>query len=344
MNSVNYKYLLLIWLISNTLLSATIVKYVASVGIMDNPNQRSSHTFPIPKGGGIGIISAFLTANISFIYLFNQHYSLSIIGLLSTITFISLFSWLDDIKQWSALSKLAIQFIASVSVCIFVFPASFLENHLYLLPFFIIWLVYITNAYNFMDGLNGLAAGVAAICCLFIYFYSTNMENKIFALSLLTGLLGFLPFNFPKAEIFMGDVGSQACGLILASFAIIPLGTAINSDFVTLISQNIIIFFLLFGFIFDVTFTLIRRIINKEPFLQAHRSHLYQMAHRSHISPILITFIECLFCIWGGFLFYIFPLTSLQNIELACSLLILPQLIWTLFILYKTQSLNIKKW
>ena len=195
-----------------------------------------------------------------------------------------------------------------------------------------------------MDGLNGLVSGVATICCIFIYFYSSYLECKIFSLSLLTGLIGFLPFNFPKAEIFMGDVGSQACGLILAFFALIPLSFNEYPQLLHLPNETLLMFFLLFGFIYDVAFTLIRRIINKENFLQAHRSHLYQMAHRCHISAVLITCTEWFFCIWGGSIFYLFPLVTLQNIEIAFLLLILPQILWTLFVIYKTQVFQIKKW
>lgn len=344
MNSVNPRFLLLIWLIFNTLFSAIIVKYIAHIGIMDNPNKRSSHTTPTPKGGGIGIISTFLTASISFVYLFHQHYSVLIIVLLLTVTFLSIFSWLDDLKQWPPLYKLLAQFIAALCVCIAIVPLSLLESHWFLILILCIWLIYITNAYNFMDGLNGLAAGVSAICCIFIYFYTSNLDIKLLALSLLTGLIGFLPFNFPKAEIFMGDVGSQACGLLLATFAIIPFNSIRQTHLMVLPSEGLLLFCLLFGFIYDVTFTLIRRILNKDPFLQAHRSHLYQMAHRCHISSVTVTLIEWIFCVWGGTLFYQFPLTSFQNIGLMCSLLILPQIIWTLYIIYKTQALNIKKW
>lgn len=344
MNALSSHFLLLIWLIINTLLSAIIVKSIAIIGIMDKPNERSSHTKPTPKGGGIGIVSAFLSGSISLLYLFHQHYSFSNLALFVAVAFISFFSWLDDIKQWSPLIKLIIQFCAALWICIFILPFTLFQSHFLLFILLLIWFVYIINTYNFMDGLNGLAAGVAAICCIFFYFYSHDLNQKILALALLTGLIGFLPFNFPKAEIFMSDVGSQACGLLLANFAIMPLNSNYKANMTSIPSESFLIFFLLFGFIYDVTFTLIRRIISKEPFLQAHRSHLYQMAHRCNISAINITFIQWIFCIWGGSLMYLLPFTSMQNIILAFILLILPQLLWTLFVIYKIKIKNIKKW
>lgn len=344
MTSISSSLTLFMWLVANTLFSAIIVKIIAHIGIMDQPNKRSSHIKPTPKGGGIGIVSAFLTGSISIVYLFHQHYSASLPVLLCTVAFISVFSWLDDLKQWPALLKLMIQVLVALSICIFILPASFLQHGWILFPLFMLWLVYITNAYNFMDGLNGLAAGVAALCCIFFYFYSKDPESRLLALALLTGLIGFLPFNFPKAEIFMGDVGSQAIGLLLATFAILPFHTEHRINITPIPSESFLIFFLLFGFLYDVTFTLIRRILAREPFLQAHRSHLYQMAHRCNMSTSMITFLEWAFCIWGGGLIYCIPLTSYQNIEISFTLLILPQLIWTLFILHKTQSMHIKKW
>lgn len=337
--------LFLAWLIGTTLLSAIIVKTMARIGVMDNPVERSSHTNPTPKGGGIGIICAFLIGSIVIFPLLHQPYLFSINALLVTVAFLSILSWLDDMKQWPALIKLAAQIICAIIITLTVPTLSLLQHtHFLLLPILMIWLVYITNAFNFMDGLNGLAAGVAAICCIFFYYATHQIEFGLIALALLCGLIGFLPFNYPKAEIFMGDVGSQACGLLLATFAIAPFNTIEHITITSVPTETILVFFLLFGIIYDVTFTLFRRAKEKDPLLQAHRSHLYQMAHRCGMNAALITLIQWFFCIWGGILIVFIPLTNWINIICAYSLLILPQLIWTFFILYKTKQYHIKKW
>lgn len=337
--------LFLAWLIGITILSAIIVKIMARIGVMDNPIERSSHTTPTPKGGGVGIICAFLIGSIVIFPLLHQPYLFSINALLVTVAFLSILSWLDDVKQWPALVKLAAQIICAVIITLTIPTVSLLQHTYYLLlPILIIWLVYITNAFNFMDGLNGLAAGVAAICCVFFYYATHQIEFGLIALALLCGLIGFLPFNYPKAEIFMGDVGSQACGLLLATFAIAPFNNIDHISITSIPTETILIFFLLFGIIYDVTFTLCRRTKERDPLLQAHRSHLYQMAHRCGINPALITLIQWGFCIWGGILILFIPLTTLTNTICAYSLLLTPQIIWTLFILYKTKQCHIKKW
>lgn len=337
--------LFLTWLIGTTLLSAIIVKTMARIGVMDNPVERSSHTTPTPKGGGVGIICAFLTGSIVIFPLLHQPYLFSIIALLVTVAFLSIISWLDDVKQWSAHIKLSAQIICAIIITLIIPSLSTLQQtHYLLLPIVAIWLVYITNAFNFMDGLNGLAAGIAAICCMFFYYSTHQIEFGLIALALLCGLIGFLPFNYPKAEIFMGDVGSQACGLLLATFAIIPFNSIDHIRITTIPTETILIFFLLFGVIYDVTFTLIRRTKNRDPLLQAHRSHLYQMAHRCGVKAPIVTLIQWSFCIWGGIIILFIPLSTMFNTILAYSLLITPQFIWTLFILSKTRQYNIKKW
>ncbi|CAI3924261.1 UDP-N-acetylmuramyl pentapeptide phosphotransferase/UDP-N-acetylglucosamine-1-phosphate transferase (Rfe) (PDB:4J72) [Commensalibacter papalotli (ex Botero et al. 2024)] len=337
--------LFLAWLIGTTLLSALIVKTMARIGVMDNPVERSSHTVPTPKGGGIGIICAFLTGSIVIFPLLHQPYLFSIIALLGTVAFLSIISWLDDIKQWPALIKLAAQIICAITITLIIPSLSLLQqSYFLLLPIILIWLVYIVNAFNFMDGLNGLAAGIAAICCIFFYYSTHQIEFGLIALALLCGLIGFLPFNYPKAEIFMGDVGSQACGLLLATFAVIPLNNIDHITLTTIPTETILIFFLLFGVIYDVTFTLIRRTKNRDPILQAHRSHLYQMAHRCGVKAAIVTLVQWSFCIWGGVIILFIPLSTMFNTLCAYSLLIVPQLIWTLFILNKTRQYHIKKW
>ncbi|CAI3946894.1 UDP-N-acetylmuramyl pentapeptide phosphotransferase/UDP-N-acetylglucosamine-1-phosphate transferase (Rfe) (PDB:4J72) [Commensalibacter communis] len=345
MTSFSFHPLFLIWLIGTTLLSAVIVKAMARIGVMDNPIERSSHTIPTPKGGGVGIISAFLIGSIIIFPLLHQPYLISISALLGAVAFLSIISWLDDVKQWSAIIKLAAQILCATIITLFIPSLSLLQQSYFIfVPVIILGLVYVTNAFNFMDGLNGLAAGVAAISCLFFYYQTQQVDFALIAIALFCGLMGFLPFNYPKAEIFMGDVGSQSCGLLLAAFAIAPFNKLDHVSITTIPSETILIFFLLFGILYDVTFTLIRRTKEKAPLLKAHRSHLYQMAHRCQIPASIVTIIEWLFCIWGGMLALFIPLTTSLNTICAYSLLIIPQLIWTLFILYKTRQHDIKKW
>ena len=189
----------------------------------------------------------------------------------------------------------------------------------------VVWIVAATNAMNFIDGLNGLASGVAALTCValagigawlgapFIYFS---------ALILLAGILGFMPFNFPNAQIFMGDVGSQFCGFLLAVLAV----AAGRFDAVEL--SIVIVPMLIFGVLFDVAFTLLRRFMAGERLSEAHRGHLYQLAHRSGVAAVSVTLIHWGFVCWGAACCLVFFMVS-PAWKPVCAVMVLPpQLLW----------------
>ena len=146
----------------------------------------------------------------------------------------------------------------------------------------VLWLLFATNAMNFIDGLNGLAGGVALIAAGFLAGIAAAHGGwfaYFAALLLVAGLAGFLPFNFPRARIFMGDVGSQFCGFILAILAVVA------SRFDNVELSFLIVPMLLSGVLFDVAFTLIRRALAGERLTEPHRGHLYQVAQRSGLPP-----------------------------------------------------------
>src|SRR6185312_7098565 len=117
----------------------------------------------------------------------------------------------------------------------------------------------------------------------FVYFAS---------LLLAAGLIGFLPFNFPRARIFMGDVGSQFCGFVLA-----VLGIA-ASRFESVEMSFLLVPLLLSGVLYDVAFTLVRRALAGENVARAHRGHLYQVAHRAGMRPVTVTSVHWGFAVW----------------------------------------------
>ncbi len=145
---------------------------------------------------------------------------------------IALVAFLDDLFDWPFTVKLGAQVLAAVVVV-----QSGLYVRDYRVPYIgpllvgwlgppatMVWLLFTTNAMNFIDGLNGLAGGVALIACIFLAVIAATHGGwfAYFAAELLAaGLVGFLPFNFPRARIFMGDVGSQFCGFMLAVLAVV---------------------------------------------------------------------------------------------------------------------------
>ena len=289
------------------LLSAVIVWAMTRVGVIDVPGARSSHIAPTPKGGGVGVVAAFMVG-IAVLYLvaaFSRIADPYFRAVIFAAAGIAVVAYVDDVLAWPAWVKLLAQ-VAAALVAI----SGGLWVDMVRLPIVgpvqlgglgafgtLLWIVAATNAVNFIDGLNGLAAGVCIITCLvlaavaayvgawFIYFAS---------LILAAGLLGFLPFNFPKARIFMGDVGSQFCGFLLAVLAI----AAARFDTVEL--SFALVPMLLFGVLFDVAFTLLRRAAAGDRLMQAHRGHLYQLAQRSGSSAIWVTLCHWAFAAWGG--------------------------------------------
>ena len=261
-----------------------MVRYVR---VMDVPNDRSSHTRPVPKSGGIAIVATFVigsliihfvaeTARIDDRYFWG--YVIAAV-LLATVSFV------DDVLQKAFVAKLMTQIlctsVALVSGVVLTRLAvpPWGEVQLgwagYVLTF--LWILGLTNTYNFMDGLDGLAGGVAVIAAAFLGAIALEQRSVFVYLSayvLLAGAAGFLLFNFPPAKIFMGDVGSAFLGFTFAMLAVI--GASLDLGHLSFY----IVPMLLFHFIFDTVFTFFRRLLRGEPVHLAHRTHLYQLLNR----------------------------------------------------------------
>ena len=270
------------------LLSASIVRLMIAVRVMDTPEARKAHDRPTPKGGGVGIVITFL-AGIAVLYRFAAFARLAdpyFLGVIEASAAIALVAFLDDLFDWPFIVKLSAQLLAAlVAVSSGLYVTAFNIPYIGPLPFAwfgavatLGWLLFTTNAMNFIDGLNGLASGVGLIACLFMVFIA-QQHGGWFAYAaaglLAAGIAGFLPFNFPRARIFMGDVGSQFLGFMLAILAV----AASRFDGVEL--SFLLMPMLLSGVLFDVAFTLVRRAAQGEAITRPHRGHLYQVAQRS---------------------------------------------------------------
>jgi UDP-GlcNAc:undecaprenyl-phosphate GlcNAc-1-phosphate transferase len=194
---------------------------------------------------------------------------------------------------------------------------------------------------NFIDGLNGLASGVALIASLFIVLIA-EQHGGWFAYAasglLAAGLAGFLPFNFPRARIFMGDVGSQFCGFMLAVLAVV----ASRFDGVEL--SFMLMPMLLSGVLFDVAFTLVRRALAGESLTQPHRGHLYQVAHRSGVPAVAVTLVHWGFALFGGvccLLFIAVPSAYKPEVPFIA---LLPQPLWVWFVVHKARAASLRRW
>ncbi|AQU88308.1 UDP-phosphate N-acetylglucosaminyl-1-phosphate transferase [Komagataeibacter nataicola] len=269
-------------------LAAVLSRRVIGLRVLDYPTGRSAHARPVPKGGGLAILAVFVTGVPLAQMIWHHAPTLSDKTLLAATAWLGLFSWRDDMHPMPAMWKLGAQVLAALLVAwgsLGVLPHDGATWGLLLGRG--LWLVVLCNAINFMDGLDGLAAGctllacvVTAILCLHVH---AGVETWGTALVMAVAIAGFLPFNFPKARLFMGDVGSQCCGLVLGA-----LGLHM-ADLPPLAHGWALMPLMLSGLLADVGVTLLRRMLLRRPLLQAHREHVYQMAHRSGMKPLSIT-------------------------------------------------------
>lgn len=260
-------------------LTFVVRRYALSHSIFDIPNSRSSHTLPTPRGGGIAIVvSWFVTLTI---LMGSAHLDVWVgLALLVGGGVIALIGWLDDRHHLSAGIRAGVHLAAaawavwclgglpSFNVGTGVMPLGWMGGSLA-----VIGIVWLTNLYNFMDGIDGLAAGEAVSVGLVgggLLAFAGADGMALAALSLAAAAGGFWVFNWPPAKIFMGDAGS---GLLGYAFGVLALASE-RAGAVPLVVWMI----LLAVFIVDATATLIRRAMNGERWYEAHRSHAYQRA------------------------------------------------------------------
>ena len=263
--------------------SVILTGLVRRLTIIDIPNERSSHSQPTPRGGGISLVAMTIIGLVGSQMIWQLTSWRGLMFYVVAAILIAAVSWLDDLQSLSAKVRFLAHFIAAGLV---IAEWGYWEKlHIPLigtiqigqlgLLLTLLWIVGLTNAYNFMDGIDGIAGGQAFVAGIGWAIVGWMIHDKfVFAIGglLAASSLGFLFYNWSPAKIFMGDVGSAFLGF---TFAVVPLiatrSTTINRDFMLWIGVLFI-----WPFIVDTGFTLLRRISKKENIFQAHRSHLYQ--------------------------------------------------------------------
>ena len=255
-------YILLFAAATSALLTPIIIVIASKTGIVDAPGGRKIHDRVIPLLGGAAIIISFISALLA-----NMILDARDIALIAGGTVVAIVGLIDDWKSIRARYKLVIQIIVVIilirsGIILDLFPIHTTWGYLLNASLSIIWIVGLTNAMNFIDGMDGLATGVSAIISLFmglVAFQTNQPFMGWIAIAMLGSCLGFLPFNFSlrrPASIFLGDAGSTFFGFVLAALAI-KADWADNNPIVSF-ATPILIFWVL---IYDMAYISIERVV-----------------------------------------------------------------------------------
>lgn len=329
-------YKILASLFATMLLAALLTPFIRQlafkVGAVDNPNARRVNKIPMPTMGGLAIFLSFNLANLFLLrnqYPSSQLYSLILAQLIIITTGV-----IDDIYELKPrqkmfgifLAALVVFFVAKVRMTTLtlpflgVIPLGWLS-----FPITIIWILAITNAVNLIDGLDGLATGVSIIALTtsavtgYFFLNVTNTFVSIMMFTLVAALIGFLPYNFHPARIYLGDTGSLFIGFMMSVFSLYGLK---NATFITIIIPVIIM-----GVpITDTVYAILRRWLNNKPISQADKHHLHHrlmqmgLSHRQTVLVIygialIFSFISLLYPLsnlWGSVLLTVATLLGLE--------------------------------
>ena len=238
-------------------------------GMIVQPGDRQSHTVATPTGGGLGIVFSLIVTTLGIqIYI-----PLPIfwwLHMLPGIVILAVAGWFDDRHHISSLVRLLVQLVVSIWLLSSICLQSPLINTGMCVGIFVamIWLM---NLYNFMDGSDGMAGfqGVfAGLLMAGLFLRGHQFAMALLSLAVAATCAGFLPLNFPRARIFMGDVASVPLGFIFASLAVYGLYTGVISPALSILIMSV--------FIVDATLTLLARAIAGERWYTAHKQHVYQ--------------------------------------------------------------------
>ncbi len=254
-------------------------RYAEKRQLLDHPNERSSHSMPTPRGGGLAMVLLVMGTGLWFVGAEDVHRNLVYLVCGAVIAFLG---WRDDIHSLSPRVRFTVQaLVAAVSigglgyfssVTIPLFGVLQLGAVGVVITF--LWIIGLTNAYNFMDGIDGMAGGVALAAGVGWMMLTSNIpylaNSFVFwiALAIAASSIGFLGHNWHPAKIFMGDVASTFLGY---SFAVMPLMAANEQGDALMLGT-----LLMWTIIMDAGVTFIRRIFKGENILAAHRTHVYQ--------------------------------------------------------------------
>jgi Fuc2NAc and GlcNAc transferase len=272
-------------------LTQAIRWYAVSRSIIDVPNARSLHEEPVPRGGGLAMVVTFLAGIVLLAGAGSVPVAMAV-GIVGGGGVVALIGWFDDYGHVLRTTRVLTHVAAAAWALFWLggLPSVSLGSVAFHLPVVgtflaLVGVVWWINLYNFMDGIDGLAAGqavsVAAAAWLLMLLTNAPASLSRAALLLAASAAGFLAVNWTPARIFMGDVGSGFLGF---TFAILAIASE-NAG-----ALPVVVWVLLSGvFVFDSTVTLLRRVMRREAWWEAHRSHAYQRLVSAGYSHVQVT-------------------------------------------------------
>lgn len=291
------------------ILSLAIVPLVRSFclkkGLVDIPNERKVHKNPIPRLGGVAIwLCTILTFVILVLVNWNYPYGNGLSGILLGGSIMFLLGLIDDLYDLNPKFKLVIQVGAAliayllgvkIEILFNPFGAAFSLGILSL-PITVIWLVGLSNAMNFIDGVDGLAGGVSTICAItlcVVAIYTHQPISAVMASILAGSMMGFLVFNFHPARIFMGDSGALFAGFVLA-------GLSVTGVLKSITATMLLPILILAVPIIDISYSVFRRLSSGANLLKADADHIHHKLLRAGFSHNRVAAILYLVCAGAG--------------------------------------------
>ena len=242
--------------------------YARRRALLDHPGERRSHDLPTPRGGGVAVAASLLLASAWLAWRFPAQVPLvAVYGV--GLALVSSIGWVDDHRPLPAWSRFIVHVVAGG---VFALGCWLQSGDTLATAVAFAGTVVLVNAWNFMDGIHGLAATQAMLVALMPAVLAAPPTVAL-ALALVASTLGFLPWNFPRARLFLGDVGSGALGFAIA--ALVAMATLVEGP-----RALVLALFPLAAFLLDTGLTLARRIVEGERWWQPHVSHAYQHAAR----------------------------------------------------------------
>jgi len=267
----------LVAFVAAMVLTALARRYALSRRLVDAPGERRSHVVATPRGGGIAIVAVTLPV-MSWLAAGGQASSpVFLMGALG-LALVAGVGWIDDHRSLSPWSRLGIHMLAAGLLATAV---AWIGQPAWWAIVIFLMALGLVNVWNFMDGIDGIASSQAVLVAAGCLLTGMRGEGAVLAWVLAAACLGFLPFNFPKARIFLGDVGSGALGYLLA--CLLALGP--EPDPVV----SLALLLPLSAFLIDATLTLLSRIMRRERWWMPHVQHLYQRCIQAGHAHAVVT-------------------------------------------------------